>query len=334
MRDNKMTTSLNEDMAAIAAAQNGLAICDRSHWTVLRLTGDDRQNFLHNQTTNQIKLLQPGQGCDAVLVNSTGRTIDLATVCVGADDLTLVASPGQGATLMAWLDRYLFPMDRVELENLTGEVALFSLLGRVEIPELAELSTAPVGQHRAVELAGVPVIAIAGSGLSLPGITLKISTEHAATIWAYLMQQGAIPMSETAWEHLRILDGRPMPGAELTDKYNALEAGLWSAVSFTKGCYIGQETIARLNTHKGVKQRLWGLEFPQIVTAGATITVAGQKMGKVTSVSPLSTDEQTFALGYLKTRAGGADCQIQVEQATGYTRAISFVRHAYYDPKS
>jgi folate-binding protein YgfZ len=91
-------------------------------------------------------------------------------------------------------------------------------------------------------------------------------------------------MGETLWQQLRIEQGRPMAGAELTEDYNPLEAGLWAAVSFDKGCYIGQETIARLNTYQGVKQQLWGLTLSAAAEPGSPITHGGAKVGQLTSV--------------------------------------------------
>ncbi|NEO83515.1 MAG: folate-binding protein YgfZ [Spirulina sp. SIO3F2] len=326
--------SFGNDAAAYTAAQQGLALCDRSHWTLLRLTGDDRQQFLHNQTTNQIQLLQPGQGCETVFTNSTGRTLDLATVCTGSEALEVIASPGQGDALMTWLDRYLFPADRVELHNLTGEFALFSIWGQPDTLDGINLDSTQVGQHCQWEIAGVTVTAITGSGLSLPGYTLKVPQADAAAVWQSLTQAGAVPLGQTVWEQLRIQDGRPMPGDELTLDYNALEAGLWRAISFTKGCYIGQETIARLNTYQGVKQRLWGVQLTQAVDVGTAIEMAGKAVGQITSVSSGLVAEGAIALGYLKTKAGGIGSQVQVGTTQGTIRAVPFVSHDYYEPDS
>ena len=121
---------------------------------------------------------------------------------------------------------------------------------------------------------------------------------------------GKQALGEQAWEQLRILQGRPMPGTELTENYNPLEAGLWHTVSFNKGCYIGQETIARLNTYNGVKQQLWGLKLSQAAQPGAILSVAEQKVGVLTSI--VETAEGFFGLGYLKTKAGGAGLAVTV----------------------
>ncbi|MEM8639798.1 MAG: folate-binding protein [Cyanobacteria bacterium P01_G01_bin.54] len=332
--EQSLAVSFGNDDAALTAIQQeeGLAIADRSHWTWLHLTGADRQSFLHNQTTNQIQQLQPGQGCETVFVNSTGRTLDLATVCAGAEALDVIASPGQGGALMTWLDRYLFPADRVELQNRTGELALFSVFGQPDLPGLGALDPQAVGSHCELEIAGVAVRAIAGTGLSGPGYTLQVPPDAAATVWAHLTeQQGALPLGQTAWERLRILDGRPLPGAELTPDYNALEAGLWRAISFNKGCYIGQEIIARLNTYQGVKQRLWGLRLSEPVAVGTLLMQGDKKVGRLTSISPEPGSERAIAaLGYLRTRAGGPGSTLQVGEVMAQVCELPFVKHEYH----
>ncbi|MGB0564337.1 MAG: YgfZ/GcvT domain-containing protein [Spirulinaceae cyanobacterium] len=329
--EQELATSFDNDAVALAAVQEQrLAICDRSHWTLLRLTGEDRQTFLHNQTTNQIQLLQPGQGCETVFVNSTGRTLDLATVCAQADSLDVIASPGRNAALMTWLDRYLFPADRVELQDCTGDFALFSVFGRPDLTGLDALNPDAVGNHCELEVAGVSVRAIAGTGLSAPGYTLQVPIAQATTVWANLTEQGAVPFGQTLWEHLRVLDGRPVPDAELTTDYNALEAGLWRAISFNKGCYIGQETIARLNTYQGVKQRLWGLRLPEEVAIGTPLMLADKTVGTITSISPgPAVEGMIAALGYLKTKAGGPGLTVQAGDVAVQVCALSFIGHEY-----
>ncbi|KAB1991038.1 CAF17-like 4Fe-4S cluster assembly/insertion protein YgfZ, partial [Haemophilus parainfluenzae] len=101
----------------------------------------------------------------------------------------------------------------------------------------------------------------------------------AAPLWSALVEAGAVPAGELIWQQLRIQQGRPMPGAELTQDYNPLEAGLWQTISFDKGCYIGQETIARLNTYRGVKQQLWGIRLQGPAAPGSPILVEGEKEG-------------------------------------------------------
>jgi len=301
-------TTFGNEAAAAAAVQHGVALCDRSHWGRIRVSDSDRLRFLHNQTTNQMQFLQPGQGCDTVFVNSTGRTIDLVTAYVDDESVLLFTSPGQAGPLIEWMDRYIFFADKVKLTDETATTVAFTLLGPASPNWLTQLGATELdpeaqGSHCSVTLDGIKVQVAVGSGLALPGLTLITAATAAAQLWTQLTAAGAVPLGDRGWQALRIEQGRPMPPAELTDAYNPLEAALWQAVSFDKGCYIGQETIARLQTYQGVKQQLWGLRLASPVEPGTPVMLADSKVGVVTSC--VATTDGAIALGYIRTKAGG-----------------------------
>ena len=317
------------DAAAIQAAQDSVAVCDRSLWGIIRVSDDDRIRFLHNQTTNDFQSLKPGQGCDTVMVTSTARTIDLATAYVLEDAVLLLVSPNRREFLMQWLDKYIFFADKVRLTDVTNETATFSLIGSQSDTIIEKLGAGaiigqPYGTHQLFD-DGVRVAV--GSGLASPGYTLILPASEKATVWQKIVEAGAQEMSDRAFDVLRILQGRPAPEHELTDDYNPLEAGLWRTISFSKGCYIGQETIARLNTYKGVKQHLWGIRLNAPAEIGSAIAVGDEKVGKLTSYT--ETPDGYFGLGYIRTKAGGVGLKVQVGETEGEIVEIPFVSHEY-----
>jgi hypothetical protein len=325
-------SSFGNDRAALNAARNNVALCDRSHWGLLQLKGEDRSRFLHNQTTNNINRLQPGQGCDTIFVTSTGRTIDLATAYAIEDALLVLVSPNRRQQLMQWMDRYIFPMDRVELADISDEKAIFTLIGSDSDSLLQQLAGEslvgqPEGNHLSIQILEHPVLVAVGSGLALPGYTLIVPVQAAAEIWSKLTELGAVPLGDRVWEQLRIQQGRPVGDRELTEDYNPLEAGLWKAISFDKGCYIGQETIARLNTYKGVKQRLWGVKLNASVEPGTPVTLAGDKVGVLTSYT--ETEAGGFGLAYVRTKAGGEGLTVEVGNSSGVLVSVPFLTHEY-----
>ncbi|HEY9905302.1 MAG TPA: folate-binding protein [Candidatus Sericytochromatia bacterium] len=328
--DVLVPVSFGNDAVAIQAARQGVALVDLSHWGRLKISDDDRIRFLHNQSTNDFQRLKPGQGCDTVFVTSTARTIDLATAYVMEDAVLLLVSPNRRQQLIEWLDRYLFPMDRVELKDVSSESATFSLIGPESDALLKKLGVEiPIGEayasHQQLTLDELPVRVAVGSGLALPGYTLIVPADDAAKLWQTLTAAGAIPTGDRIWEQLRIEQGRPMPERELTEDYNPLEAGLWQTISFSKGCYIGQETIARLNTYKGVKQQLWGVRLGAPVQAGSVVTVEGEKVGKLTSFT--ETERGLFGLAYIRTKAGGVGLKVQVAEVEGEIVDVPFLTH-------
>lgn len=322
--------SFGNDDAARQAARSGVALCDRTHWGRIKLTGADRLTFLHNQSTNDFKRLKPGEGCDTVFVTSTARTIDLATAYVLEDAVLVLVSPNRHEHLLKWLDRYIFFGDQVTLTDVTEQTSTFSLIGSESSALLQQLgvefpANAPYASHWLTTLAGQPVRIAVGSGLALEGYTLTVDRAAAAELWTACMDAGTTPLGDRVWERLRIEQGRPAPDHELTEDYNPLEAGLWQTISFDKGCYIGQETIARLDTYKGVKQQLWGIHLKHSIAPGTPITLNEEKVGTLTSLT--ETEQGAFGLAYIRTKAGGAGLHVQVGDTEGDIVAVPFVRH-------
>jgi folate-binding protein YgfZ len=325
--------TFGNDAEALIAVEKSVAICDRRHWGLIEITDNDRVRFLHNQSTNNIQILQPGQGCDTVLVTSTARTIDLTTVYLTDDAILMLVSPGREQFIMEWLDRFLFPMDRVKLRGISQEYGIFSLIGPNSQNILENLGITNLPQdfhvHQVFNIDDVPVRICQGSSLASPGYTLIFPITAANNLWQKLTSFGCVPLGDRPWEQLRIIQGRPMPGQELTEDYNPLEAGLWQTISFDKGCYIGQETIARLNTYKGVKQELWGLRLSGEVLVGTAITYDHPETGEETKIGELtsitSTEQGYYGLGYVKTKAGGAGLQVKVGEVTAEVMPVPFL---------
>ncbi|NEP63196.1 MAG: folate-binding protein YgfZ [Symploca sp. SIO2G7] len=317
---------------AIQAARQGVALADLSHWGLLEISGDDRLRYIHNQSTNNIQKLQPGQGCDTVFVTSTARTIDLATAYVTENAVLVLVSPNRQQQMFEWLDRFIFPMDRVELTDISNQNAIFTLIGPESEALLSKLgversSSTAYASHQELILGELQVRLAIGSGLALPGYTLIVPVAEANKLEQTLTKAGAMPLENQIWEQLRIEQGRPVPDFELTEDYNPLEAGLWQTISFNKGCYIGQEIIARLNTYKGVRQRLWGIRLNGSAQPGTVVTSEGSKVGKLTSFA--NTDQGAFGLVYIRTKAGGVGLKVQVGEVEGEIVDVPFLTHEY-----
>jgi folate-binding protein YgfZ len=320
--------SEGNEAAALGAARQTAAVANRSHWGRILVDDADRLRFLHNQSTNDFNSLKPGQGCDTVFVTSTARTIDLATAYITEDSVLLLVSPNRRQQLMQWLDKYIFFADKVRLTDITGETAAFSLIGPethalLEKLGALEMVGKPDGSHQLFNIAGAVVRVAVGNGLAIAGYTLILPVSSAESLWNIITAAGATPLSELGWEQLRIEQGRPAPDLELTEDYNPLEARLSHTISYSKGCYIGQETIARLNTYKGVKQHLWGVRLSFSASPGTVVTVGEEKVGKLTSYT--ETERGPFGLAYIRTKAGGAGLQVRVGEIEGETVDVPFL---------
>ena len=327
-----IAVSFGNDEAAYQAVLKGVAVCDRTHWGRLRVSGADRLRFLHNQTTNQIQTLKPGQSCDTVFVTSTGRTLDLATVHVQEDSVLLFVSPGRSEFLSEWMDRYIFFADKVTIANETANTVAFTILGPDSSALLSKLGVesfadTALANHSFANLGGHETLIAVGGGLPIPGFTLIVPADSGTQLWVTLEEAGAVLMGENVWQRLRLEQGRPLAGSELTEDFNPLEAGLWHAISFEKGCYIGQETIARLNTYQGVKQQLWGLRLDKQAEPGTVITVEEERVGVLTSC--LYHKDVVVGLGYIRTKAGGEGLRVSIGDAKASVVNIPFASRGY-----
>ncbi|CAI9103845.1 OLC1v1002417C1 [Oldenlandia corymbosa var. corymbosa] len=297
----------DDDDVALDAAENGAAVVDLSHCGRIRVAGEDRIQFLHNQSTANFESLAEGQGCDTVFVTPTARTIDIAHAWVMKNAIMLVVSPVTRERITKMLEKYIFISDKVEIKDITEQTSMFALVGPasnqiIKRFGLADLLGQPYGSHKHYSVGGMPLTVAVGSIVSEEGFLLLMSPNAAGTVWKALTAQGAIAMGPSAWETFRVLQGRPAPDKELTDEFNVLEAGLWNSVSLNKGCYKGQETISRLVTYDGVKQKLWGIRLSSLVEEGSDITFDGKKVGKLTSSTAGKRASVPFGLGYIKRR--------------------------------
>jgi tRNA-modifying protein YgfZ len=323
---------LNNLQTTLQAAKTGAALYDSSDWGKILIGDRDRLRFLHNQSTADFEKRQVGEVVDTVFVTSTARTIDLATGLILDDEVLLFVSPNRREYLFNWLDKYIFFADRVTLKDVTGSLASFTLMGaesttildRWGCPNLTELAQ---DSHKSYHVDGIEVRIAIGTELGLPGYRLIVDRSQSAALHQSLTNLGTVTLDEDAWECLRIAQGRPKPDAELTEDYNPLEVGLWQTISFSKGCYIGQETIARLNTYKGVKQYLWGVKLAESVAVGTVMTIDGEKVGVLTSCSEV--DGKILGLGYVRSKAGGVGLQVMLGDIEGEIISLPFVQHEY-----
>ena len=153
--------------------------------------------------------------------------------------------------------------------------------------------------------------------MSLPRFEIVVQGNNAGKVWQEVAAAGASPMGMEAYQALRIGEVAPEYGGEMGEAYNPLETGLWGSISFTKGCYIGQEVIARLDTYQKVQKHLVSLSFsPNArVQEGAKLAQEGKEVGSVTSVVKLPTTGELMGLGYVRKGASEVGTQLSITEA-------------------
>ncbi|OGO41416.1 MAG: hypothetical protein A2W36_03810 [Chloroflexi bacterium RBG_16_58_14] len=291
------------DLSAYDAASLGTVFFPQAETGFLLLEGQDRLAFLQRQTTNDVALLTPTQTIRTVLVNAGARILDvLRLVQIGQDSVGVITLPGHAANTARFLKNRIFFMDKVTLVDasqayvhidLDGPTAGQTLqrLGCQEPPNTDECQSFQVGS--------LTVRAIGQRGLSGVGFRLLLPVEGSETLLAALLNSGVKQLSAQEFEILRVEAGLPAAGSELTEDYTPLETGLASAVSGDKGCFTGQEVIARQITYDKVTQSLVGLRLQAPVTPGQRIWSQQRPAGVVTSAVH-SSRYGLIALGVIK----------------------------------
>ena len=252
---------------------------DRSDAGKLALSGPGAVEFLDSVLSNDIAALAPAAGLDAVLLTHNGRMLAEVRVLRTADELLLDTERVALQALFDALNAFRVGYD-AQLHKRTLECALLSLIG----PAAAGMLEQPPGtaehDHSAATLAARPVRLIRTD----LGVDVLCASEDRPQVAAELVARGAAPIEQATAETIRIERGRPRFGVEIDDTTMPQEAGLHErAVSYTKGCYVGQETVARLYWKGRPNRHLRGLALSEAVDAGAALALGGQDVGTLGS---------------------------------------------------
>ncbi len=320
--------SLDEEYRA---ARTAAVIVDHSHHGRVRVAGRDRIDLIQRLSTNDMRDLSPGRGIQNLFLTNKGRIIAFFAALCFDNHLLFFLPGGDAASLVEWIMRYVFA-EHVTAEDVTADTFEFGLYGPEAAAVLGAAGADPGGlaarDHRPLPgFAGVSVgVAdpFAGSGFRLFG-----PRHRGEDVWWLLLEQGAghglrAAGPETV-EVLRVEAGIPAPGHELTEQWNPLEAELQAALSFTKGCYTGQEVVARLNTYKKVQRLLRGLrlEGKAVPALGGRVLAGGVETGVVTSAVHSPALAAPIALAYvaLEQSAAGTELAVEIEPGGPITAA-------------
>jgi folate-binding protein YgfZ len=268
----------------------------------LRISGEDRTAFLQRQSTNDIQKLAPGKSVLTVLTTPAARILDVLRLVEEGGATGAVTLPGFASETARYLNSRIFFMDKVAVQDASAEFFQVDLEGREAQAVLLRLGwdQAPgLDEVATGEIQSYPVRVIGQTGLAGTGLRLLVPASSAGQIESFLREAGVDRLTPEQYEILRIEAGLPAARAELSEEYTPLETGLGRAVSDGKGCYTGQEVIARQLTYDKVTQRLAGLRLAAPVEAGERIWAEGRPVGRVTS-SAYSPTFGPIALGIIK----------------------------------
>ena len=299
-----------------AAATTAAGIHDASYMGRLKATGEDGLDLLNRLSTNKVVDLAAGEGAVTVLTTDRGRIVDVLGVVNQGDHVILLTSPGRQQAVIEWLDKYTI-MEDLTVEDVTSETTMLALVGP-DAGSLLGLTSTQDSQDslkaQPIQLGGFEALAVEQSLGTLSRYWLIAAPEAANGLWEHLTETGAVPLGATAMEAVRVNFGMPEYGPELGEPYNPLEAGLIGSVDFAKGCYIGQEVIARLDSYKKIQKYLvsLSLDAKANIVSGDELLQDGKPVGTITSVAPEPSDGVLKGLGYVKSAFATVGARLDV----------------------
>ncbi|MDQ3767914.1 MAG: folate-binding protein [Actinomycetota bacterium] len=300
MATTAATTPLEQDRMLREAC----GLVDRSELGKLALTGTEAKTFLTGQVTNDIEALEPGHGQYAALLTPKGKILADLRVLDTGEELLLICERAGLQALFDTIRRFSLGHD-VQLHKRTVQQGLWSLVGPGSAVVAGGDANAAGEEHvnwRA-SIAGVDCLVVRTD----LGLDIVCSAEHTERLRTALISSGAVEVSEDAAEVLRIESGRPRHGVELDETVIPQEAGLNDrAVSFTKGCYVGQETVARLHWRGKPNRHLRGLRLSAPAPVGTELLRGEKVVGRIASAveSPV---HGPIALAFVRREASPGD---------------------------
>jgi folate-binding protein YgfZ len=323
---------------AYLAAHTAAGLIARSPGLIL-VSGRDRASYLQGLLTNDVVALTAGQGCYAAYLTAQGRMISDLFVYELGDVMLLKMPRATSDTVLAKLDQFIFSED-VQLGDLSGSFTSLALIGpdaagllsRVLGAEAADVAAGPLHHNRRVLLDGQPVIVVRAADLGESGVELFAPLALIQAIGDALRALGAVDVDANVADTLRIEAGIPLFGPDMDEQTIPLEAGIEDrAISFTKGCYVGQEVIIRV-LHRGhgrVARKLVGLTFDEhgeVPPPGTELRAGDAVVGDVTSSTWSPLRQQPVALGYVKRDHAQPDTAIHTADGVSVTVvALPFV---------
>ncbi|KAA3613039.1 MAG: aminomethyl transferase family protein [Calditrichaeota bacterium] len=300
---------------------NHVGLLDRSYLGKIFAKGTDATDLINRISTNDMNQLIMGAMCDTVFCSPNGRIIDYAKVLQYDESLLLISSYIDNDHLMEWINRFII-LENVELEDCSDKFLWLTLLGPEAGAFIHELSgTKTIDQPETIwlERDGIKFPALINTNLKVPAYNFCLPINSGESIFKWIADSlekfNGTLIGDHAFQIIRVESGMPDWGSELTEEYNPHEARLIEAVSFTKGCYTGQEVIARLDTYDKVQKYLMIIELQEQIFAEPTFDIFydNNKIGVLTSHVYNPENKRSIGLGYIKKNLTVADFDLTVE---------------------
>jgi len=302
-------------MTGYDAFHESAALADLSSRGRILAAGEDRKRLLHALTTNQIEKLTPGEGVYAFFLNAQGRVLADAIILCREQDLLISVEPEVREKIRSHIDHYIIA-DDVTLADCTDSTVELALEGPGAAAILEQLGAPLPGRSFGFADWGRVTLVMA-SATGTPGFRLIAPAEARGVLVESLTSAGAVAASAEERETVRLENGTPRYGVDVTEAHIAQEAGLTHALNFNKGCYLGQEIVERVRSRGHVNKALCPLAVETRTPAppGAKLIADGSEAGEITSAAFSPRLNLVRALAYVRAAALASASPLTVEGA-------------------
>ncbi|WP_420641366.1 YgfZ/GcvT domain-containing protein [Candidatus Leptofilum sp.] len=296
-------TASQIDLNVYQAARETAVLTDRSDLGVLIFSGETRFDLLNRMSTQKVLTMAKGEGTATILTTDIGRIIDRLLLYPTNSTIYALTSENNSDNIARYLMRFVFFQDDFHIQDISSGTLVFGLYGPQARQKAIEAGFTdeelPLHYWRQATIGEATAYLHRTDPIHGDGYLIIGEEKDRDVLWQRLLDTGLTVTDADAFEYLRIEAGLPRFGRELSGDYIPLEANLWADVSFNKGCYIGQEIIARMESRGKLAKKLVQLTANRSLQAGSEIQANGKNAGTITStaVGP----HGTIGLGYVKT---------------------------------
>ena len=305
------------------AARTGAGLVDLAFRGTLRVAGSERLRWLNGQVTNEVKALQAGDGRRAAVLTAKGHLVADLVVYGLEDSVRIDLQRDRAAAVTEAFERHIIA-DDVQVEDVSDRCARLMLVGPEAQRVLgnavgAEIGDLPPWSHREARLGDVPLRIASSRWLARPGVDVIAPIDAAGPVWEAFLRAGRDaglrPVGMRALEWLRVEAGWPWFGVDCDEANLLMESLTPDHVSLTKGCYVGQEVVTRIEHQGHLNKKLCGLVLDKVAepARGATILLGDRKVGQVTSAVLSPALGRMIALGYLRRECWEPGTRVRID---------------------
>jgi folate-binding protein YgfZ len=308
VRGRKIPADYGDISAELDAIDKNVALLDRGYLGKIAVKGQDALDLLNRISTNDLQYLAVGTMCDTVFASPKGRLIDYCRVINNGEELILIGSFFHVNHLIEWINRFII-LEDVEVSDVSTEYSWLTLIGPHSKMFIGQLANNPLTDNEEaiwINITGKNFPVLKNVSLKYPAYNFFFKNSDAWSIISVILEhlesfKGHL-IGNTAFQIIRVESGMPDWGTEITQDYNPHEARLTEAISFTKGCYTGQEVIARLDTYEKIQKYLMIVELSEKLSQMPPLEVYidEEQVGHLTSCTYNPVTQKSVGLAYIK----------------------------------